>query len=1498
MPSRLRVFISSPGDVPDERLRADLVIDKLAQEYSRFFTIGSYRWEHEPMLASGHFQDAVEPPSKFDIVIMILWSRLGTPLPEHTAARDYKGIDGRTPITGTEWEYEEALKAARELGAPDILAFRNVSPAAIDPRDQEARARSNAQLDALDAFWKRHFADREMFLAAYDEYRTLEDFARRLEESLRKLIERRIKAGKGSDAPIWVGAPFRGLAAYEFEHAAIFFGRDSAIAKAAEQLATQARSGSAFLLVCGPSGSGKSSLVKAALVPRLMKPQRITGKAFIRRVVFRPGDNGEDIIRGLAEALTRSQIEHGVGLPELLGPGQDATRLAAHLRASVEEPGFIFAGTLGCLTEAGRSQRRLLGYEEAKLILVIDQLEELFTVPGVSTHDRQLFIQLLAGLARSGSVWVVATLRSDFWHRVANIPEMVVLAQGLGRFDIAAPSPSDLAEVISKPAQAAGLSFEISNQTGRGLDAILADQAATEPNVLPLLSFTLDELYRRDVTEKQGSVLTFATYETLGTLEGAIATRADEIFGALPETAQAALPPVLRALATISTGTEAVAVARSAPIESFSSGTDARTLVDALTDARLLVASTEGSVPTLRLAHEALISRWKRARDQLLSDRRDLETRELVERQQRRWQNAGGSAKRQLLLRDPDLANAVDLSRRWGDELDPQTRGFIQASWRRARMQQQLTVVAALCFALLAVAGTVAAVLAFEARGVAKQQRNRALATQSRLLAERASRLTQEGDTLSAILLSLEALRSPDDQGPEPYDPAVEKSLADALYRHPLQFVLRENVSPYVDAAFAHDGSILATVAENGNVSFWTADEDGRLLPRTQMAASVFGAVVGVMQNPKQPIFLVFRKDGSYIAWNYRTNKAVPGVEGSCNQNSRSFQFDLTGERLLVYCQDIRIFDLATDHSINISGPFEKFAVAGNGKRFVTRNSDLIEVWDGATGNLITSWTDTETRGLAINHNGEMVLTYNYETIRFWNSTTGTVARPPLRASQARTFDVYTSPFDDFFVTESDDGTKVFSSRGDSPIQQLPYGTTFQTFLQSGLLAFTEKVEAQKITLYEYITEGHTGTQSAVDRVTLYVGEGHQIAAYTFDGSRVVTAAKNGDLYIWTTEPPMLLRAIADTGERLGNPAGVSRDGKIAATVSTKWDGDKSVGVTLWNADTLTEKQRVNVENGIQISDLRLSKDARRFLYIAERQGSQLKGPWTYAVYDAAEGKKLLPIADQDAETIAGDISPNGELAATVSGNQLFVWRMADGSRVQQCQLDDTILALIFTDTDANIAVATDDGKVTLVAWQSCAARQILYLSTERNKSIALTYKDGLVIAMRSSLVQIWSERDERQIADREVVDWTVWDVLPTASRIVTAKESKHFIPVIDVATGNELLRFRADVNDCCFPSDLAVLPGGKELLTQWSERGAYRLRIWRLLPTLDAARDVAIKIVPQCLSSTDRKKFGLDPEPPRWCIDMAKPPYNAPQWKQWLVDKDAGKEAILPSSQ
>src|ERR1700722_20463413 len=119
----IRIFTHGQGVDAGERRRAAIVINRLAHEFARFFDLRAVLWEYEPMLASGNFQDAIVRPSETDIVVMILWSRLGTPLPE-----PYHGIDGRAPVTGTEWEFEDALARPRSAGVPGLLVYRTDAP--------------------------------------------------------------------------------------------------------------------------------------------------------------------------------------------------------------------------------------------------------------------------------------------------------------------------------------------------------------------------------------------------------------------------------------------------------------------------------------------------------------------------------------------------------------------------------------------------------------------------------------------------------------------------------------------------------------------------------------------------------------------------------------------------------------------------------------------------------------------------------------------------------------------------------------------------------------------------------------------------------------------------------------------------------------------------------------------------------------------------------------------------------------------------------------------------------------------------------------------------------------------------------------------------------------------------------------------------------------------------------------------------------------------------
>ncbi len=185
---KIRVFISSPGDVAEERRRAALVLGRLKRDFARFFDISPELWEYEPMLAAGSFQDVIIEPAATDIVVLILWSRLGTPLPPQTSLRAYRGLDGRTPVTGTEWEFENALNAARERKerdeppTPDILVYKKDVDGVVRGKTSTEMTEAVGQMAALEQFWQRYFQNPAgHFTLAFNSFTSLDSFERQLE---------------------------------------------------------------------------------------------------------------------------------------------------------------------------------------------------------------------------------------------------------------------------------------------------------------------------------------------------------------------------------------------------------------------------------------------------------------------------------------------------------------------------------------------------------------------------------------------------------------------------------------------------------------------------------------------------------------------------------------------------------------------------------------------------------------------------------------------------------------------------------------------------------------------------------------------------------------------------------------------------------------------------------------------------------------------------------------------------------------------------------------------------------------------------------------------------------------------------------------------------------------------------------------------------------------------------------------------------------------------
>ena len=285
----LKIFLSSPGDVSDERGLARMVFDRLSQEYSlrSRVHIEEVSWDDPgaPVPMDAHLtpQQAINnrrpKPSQCDIVVVILWSRMGTPLPA-----EHRKPDGTLYVSGTEYEFCEAMDAARQTSKPTVLVYRRTEEprVGLDDPEHDEKAQQYKAVKALFA----NFTNADGSLRqSYKTYRSPSEFEDLLERELRELIQVQLDAlpkyapaptkNEASSAAIardsttkraWEGNPYLGLNTFRERHAAIFFGRGRETDELVKRFATPT---TRIVAVIGASGSGKSSLVGAGLTPRL-----------------------------------------------------------------------------------------------------------------------------------------------------------------------------------------------------------------------------------------------------------------------------------------------------------------------------------------------------------------------------------------------------------------------------------------------------------------------------------------------------------------------------------------------------------------------------------------------------------------------------------------------------------------------------------------------------------------------------------------------------------------------------------------------------------------------------------------------------------------------------------------------------------------------------------------------------------------------------------------------------------------------------------------------------------------------------------------------------------------------------------------------------------------------------------------------------------------------------------------------------------------------------
>ncbi len=385
------------------------------------------------------------------------------------------------------------------------------------------------------------------------------------------------------------GSPFAGLAAFQEADADRFFGRDRDI----EQIVTELRN-RPLVAVVGSSGVGKSSLVRAGVIPALKR----SGEGW-DACVMRPGRSPLAALASvLAQLAATTRVTGDSGSEPALPALPALSDSAAHV-------------TLGPLierlrTEPGYLGARLRARASSKLrriLVFVDQFEELYTL-GVPADERSAFLACLAAVADDAAspLRVILSMRSDFLDRLtedrhlsAEITRGLVLLPTVGR--------EGLREVLTRPLESYEFRFESPALVERMVDALDATSGA-----LPLLQFTAARLW--DLRDTERRLLTEASYEQLGGVAGALATHADAVLAGMSSPRQALARTVLERLVTPERTRDLVSLGELRTLGRDPDIVD--DIVQHLVAMRLVVieSGAEGADHTVELVHESLIDRW------------------------------------------------------------------------------------------------------------------------------------------------------------------------------------------------------------------------------------------------------------------------------------------------------------------------------------------------------------------------------------------------------------------------------------------------------------------------------------------------------------------------------------------------------------------------------------------------------------------------------------------------------------------------------------------------------------------------------------------------------------------------------------------------------------------------------------------------------------------------------------------------------------------------